>query len=164
MFRRSLLRHATRAARSSQPRPTASLLAARSFTSNAVRFDNPSKPDDPDDRHDRYSTAGQPGESEHEGRFSRTDNTIVVEYPSEEELPRERAIQGRGGLHFKRTLATFSLENRVALVTGGARGLGLIMSQALVQSGADVAIVDLNSEFSASTRDRADKMDRGGGQ
>ena len=31
------------------------------------------------------------------------------------------------------------------MVTGGARGLGLVMSQALVISGADVAIVDLNS-------------------
>jgi len=47
---------------------------------------------------------------------------------------------------FKRTLASFSLEDKVGLVTGGARGLGLVMSQALVVSGSDVAIVDLNSE------------------
>lgn len=146
MFRNSLLRRATRAAIRSQPRPTASFLATRTFKSNAVKFDDRPSSNESDDRHDRYSTAAEPGESEHEGRFSRTDNTIVVEYPKEEELPRERAIQGRGGLHFKRTLPTFSLENRVALVTGGARGLGLIMSQALVQSGADVAIVDLNSQ------------------
>lgn len=32
------------------------------------------------------------------------------------------------------------------MITGGARGLGLVMSQALVISGCDVAIVDLNSE------------------
>lgn len=50
-------------------------------------------------------------------------------------------------MHFKRTLATFSLEGRVGIVTGGARGLGLVMSQAMVISGADVAIVDLNSEW-----------------
>lgn len=71
-------------------------------------------------------------------------------------------VQGRGGFHFRRTLATFSLEGtqsripdrgvptndvsgRSGVVTGGARGLGLVMSQALVISGADVAIVDLNS-------------------
>jgi hypothetical protein len=43
------------------------------------------------------------------------------------------------------TLSTFSLQGRVAVVTGGAQGLGLVMSRALVFSGADVAIVDLNS-------------------
>ena len=46
----------------------------------------------------------------------------------------------------KRTLPSFSLEGKVAVVTGGARGLGLVMGQALVQSGADLAIVDLNSQ------------------
>jgi NAD(P)-dependent dehydrogenase (short-subunit alcohol dehydrogenase family) len=49
-------------------------------------------------------------------------------------------------MHFKRTLASFSLENRVSLVTGGARGLGLVMAQGLVASGSNLAIVDLNSE------------------
>lgn len=47
----------------------------------------------------------------------------------------------------KRTLPTFSLEGKVAVVTGGARGLGLAMGEALVSSGADLAIVDLNSEL-----------------
>jgi len=70
-----------------------------------------------------------------------------VEYPEEGDLPSSTPVQGRGGLHFKRTLASFSLEGRVGVVTGGARGLGLVMSQAMVISGADVAIVDLNSKF-----------------
>lgn len=60
-------------------------------------------------------------------------------------MPRQLPVQGRGSFHFKRTLSSFSLEGNVGLVTGGARGLGLVMSQALVVSGADVAIVDLNS-------------------
>lgn len=92
------------------------------------------------------ATLGQPG-FDHEGSQARTDNTIVVEYP-EEGHPRESPIQGRGGPHLKRTLAQFSLEGRVGVVTGGARGLGLVMAQSLVASGADVAIVDLNSESS----------------
>ena len=83
----------------------------------------------------------------HEGSFARTDNTVRVEYPEEHEFPRSQPVQGRGGMHFKRTLAGFSLEGKVGVVTGGARGLGLVMSQALVESGADVAIVDLNSAF-----------------
>lgn len=81
----------------------------------------------------------------HAGSFSRTDNTISVEYPGESLEPTSVPVQGRGGFHFKRTLASFSLEGRVGIVTGGARGLGLVMSQALVISGCDVAIVDLNS-------------------
>lgn len=88
-----------------------------------------------------------PGDGKHEGQFSRTDNQVSIEYPAEHELPASVPVQGRGSIHFKRTLASFSLEGRSGIVTGGARGLGLVMSQALVISGADVAIVDLNSEF-----------------
>ena len=51
----------------------------------------------------------------------------------------------------RRTLPTFSLEGRTAVVTGGARGLGLVMGQALINSGADLAIVDMNSVY---TRNR----------
>lgn len=80
------------------------------------------------------------------GSFARTDPSVEVEYPAEKDLPSSAPVQGRGGLHFKRTLASFSLEGRVGLVTGGARGLGLVMSQALVISGADIAIVDLNKD------------------
>ena len=86
-------------------------------------------------------------EEEHRGSFARTDSSVQVEYPEEGDLPSSAPLQGRGGRHFKRTLASFSLEGRVGVVTGGARGLGLVMSQAMVISGADVAIVDLNSLF-----------------
>ena len=85
-------------------------------------------------------------DTRHEGRFSRTDNTVSIEYPDEHDLPRSTPVQGRGAIHLKRTLASFSLEGRSCVVTGGARGLGLVMSQACVISGADVALVDLNSE------------------
>ena len=86
-------------------------------------------------------------DTDHEGTFARTSKTVQVEYPEEHELPKDTALQGRGGMHFRRTLPSFSLEGRVGVITGGARGLGLVMSQALVESGANVAIVDLNREF-----------------
>lgn len=82
---------------------------------------------------------------DHHGSFSRTDNTVQITHPEEDDHPPSEPVQGRGGLHFKRTLASFSLEGRTAVITGGARGLGLVMSQACMNSGADVAIVDLNS-------------------
>jgi D-arabinose 1-dehydrogenase-like Zn-dependent alcohol dehydrogenase len=100
-----------------------------------------------ENNHDAASTAGEPGESgSHEGEYARTDKSVRVEYPEEEGLPPSRPVQGRGGFHFKRTLASFSLEGRVGVVTGGARGLGLVMAQALVSSGADVALVDMNRD------------------
>ena len=97
-----------------------------------------------DSKHDEMSTAGKQGAFEEEGQFSRTDQTIRVEYPGESSLPSSRPVQGRGGSHFKKTLASFSLEDKVGVVTGGARGLGLVMSQAQIASGADLALVDLN--------------------
>nr|POF22309.1 d-arabinitol 2-dehydrogenase [ribulose-forming] [Quercus suber] len=118
-------------------------VAARTFT-RASALKEKSNDGSDEDRHAEYSTAGKPGAFEHEGQFSRTDNRITIEHPPEEEYPFAKPVQGRGGFHFKRTLASFSLEGRVGVVTGGARGLGLVMSQALVISGADVAIVDLN--------------------
>jgi hypothetical protein len=140
MFKSTILRQASRASTTAIRQSTTPFItrtATRGLrTTQSVR----DKKDDKTDV-DEYSTAGQ------EGQFSRTDNTIRVEYPEEADLPSSTPVQGRGGFHFRRTLATFSLEGRTGVVTGGARGLGLVMSQALVISGADVAIVDLNSQF-----------------
>ncbi|KAK3722977.1 hypothetical protein LTR37_002123 [Vermiconidia calcicola] len=145
MFKHNLLRQVSRASATGLRPPTvaaATRCATRPF-SNAIGLR-----DKNDDEHqfDQYSTSGEQGADIHEGQYSRTDKRIRVEYPEEEGLPRQKPVQGRGGYHFKRTLASFSLEDRVGVVTGGARGLGLVMSQALVISGADVAIVDMNKE------------------
>jgi NAD(P)-dependent dehydrogenase (short-subunit alcohol dehydrogenase family) len=43
-------------------------------------------------------------------------------------------------------LPEFALQGRVAVVTGGARGLGLEMARALAQAGAEAAVVDLLGE------------------
>lgn len=144
MFKVQLARQVTRAARVQAPR--AALRPAvspfRPFTSSVSRFDKTSGED-----HDAASSSAAAGESgDHEGQFARTREDIVVEYPEEKDLPPSQPVQGRGGFHFKRTLATFSMEGKTAIVTGGARGLGLVMAQALVTSGADVAIVDMNKE------------------
>lgn len=86
-------------------------------------------------------------EPDHAGSFARTDDSITVEYPKENELPPSEPVSGAGraGMHVYPTLATFSLEGNVGVVTGGARGLGLVMGQGMVVSGADLAIVDMNS-------------------
>ncbi len=101
-----------------------------------------------DKRTPRYAERALDNEEAHHGAFSRTDNTVQIEHPDEEDHPPSKPVPGRGGMHFKRTLSSFSLDNRVAVVTGGARGLGLVMSQACLLSGADIALVDLNSTSS----------------
>ncbi|CAK4034770.1 D-arabinitol 2-dehydrogenase [ribulose-forming] [Lecanosticta acicola] len=142
MMKTSLIRQLSAASTTAVRPPTAAAItrtAQRSFrTSLQLREE--------DDKHREMTTAGKPGAYQHEGQFSRTDNQIKIQHPEEEEYPSSRPVQGRGGHHFRRTLASFSLQSRVGVVTGGARGLGLVMSQALVISGCDVAIVDLNKE------------------
>lgn len=148
MFRSQVFRQVARAARAQAPRPAfrpaqPAVSSLRHFTSSPSRFDK----DPNNDEVDAATTSGEPGESgDHEGQYARTRDDIVVEYPEEKDLPPSNPVVGRGGEHFKRTLASFSMEGKVAVVTGGARGLGLVMAQALVTSGADVAIVDMNKE------------------
>ncbi|OAR02554.1 hypothetical protein LLEC1_05745 [Akanthomyces lecanii] len=81
------------------------------------------------------------------GSHSQTDSDIEIPFPPEDELPSE-PVRRAGGQYVKPTLQTFSLDKNVGLVTGGARGLGLVIAQGMVYSGADVALVDMNSESS----------------
>lgn len=87
-----------------------------------------------------------PGRDGKPGSYSRTDSDVVVEYPEEHELPSSKPVHGTGGQYVKPTLASFSLNGNVGLVTGGARGLGLVIGQGMVYSGSDLALVDMNSE------------------
>lgn len=80
------------------------------------------------------------------GSHSQTDSDIEILFPPEEELPSE-PVKRAGGQYVKPTLQTFSLDNKVGLITGGARGLGLVIAQGMVYSGADVALVDMNSTY-----------------
>jgi D-arabinitol 2-dehydrogenase len=95
--------------------------------------------------HDDATTGHPPKASgQHEGKSARTDPSKRFHY-SEPET--SEPVRGHGGRHFKPTLASFSLEGKVAVVTGGARGLGLVMAQGLMTGGAEIALVDLNSTF-----------------
>ena len=57
----------------------------------------------------------------------------------------------------------FSLENRVAVVTGGASGLGAAMAAGLAQAGAAIAVVDVDDERAAAIcASIAERRRRGG--
>ncbi|KAI9812786.1 MAG: hypothetical protein M1827_004543 [Pycnora praestabilis] len=147
MFRTHLLSQGIRALSAPVARSSSSAICSR-FSAPALRTLSTTSRFFKDDRRETTTAGIAEGEArgEHEGSFARTDHSVRVEYPEEEHLPSSVPVQGRGGLHFKRTLASFSLEGNVGVVTGGARGLGLVMSQALVISGADVALVDMNRD------------------
>ncbi|CAK7241204.1 MAG: hypothetical protein STHCBS139747_002663 [Sporothrix thermara] len=53
---------------------------------------------------------------------------------------------------------TFSLAGKLVLLTGAARGLGLVMGQAIVSSGADLAMVDLNTVAEEDAAQQAQLM------
>ena len=153
MFKQGALGLARRTYNRSKPitSSTPTLQSTLSRTSRSICYTPRLHDKAADDKYHRASTAAELGAGgQHEGSASRTDNQISFEYPDEEKFPRSQVVQGRGGFHMKRTLPSFSLEGKVAVVTGGARGLGLVMGQALMQSGADLAIVDLNSQSAPS--------------
>lgn len=94
------------------------------------------------------------------GSHSRTDAEVEIEYPAEHDLPSSKPVHGTGGQYVKPTLASFSLDGNVGVVTGGARGLGLVIGQGMVYSGSDLALVDMNSKLSACSGARTKNLAR----
>lgn len=79
------------------------------------------------------------------GKFATTDESITNHYPGHGFKLRADKPDHHGGRHYNRTLSSFSLEGKVCVVTGAARGLGYTMTQAFIESGAEVAIIDLDA-------------------
>ncbi|MGH8750210.1 MAG: SDR family NAD(P)-dependent oxidoreductase, partial [Burkholderiales bacterium] len=50
-------------------------------------------------------------------------------------------------------LERFNLDGKIALVTGGSRGLGFEMAQALSEAGAKVALLARREEYFAQARE-----------
>lgn len=55
----------------------------------------------------------------------------------------------------------FSLKNKTALITGGASGIGLAISQTFAQAGASIHILEINGELAQQV---ADEINANGGQ
>jgi D-arabinitol 2-dehydrogenase len=108
-------------------------------------------------KHDSSSNADPTAASgSHEGQFARTSPNVRFDYPPQSAKVESTPVRGHGGKHFKPTLASFSLEGKTAVVTGGARGLGLVMAQGLMTSGADIALVDLNGMYARGSQEIQD--------
>jgi len=58
-------------------------------------------------------------------------------------------------------LDLFRLDDRVAVVTGGSKGIGMFYSQALAEAGANVVVADIDSQSVAETSERLSKEHEG---
>ncbi|KAK0525376.1 hypothetical protein OC842_005520 [Tilletia horrida] len=77
----------------------------------------------------------------------------VIPYPEDHERdPTDvghSTTGGKVGPHSKRTLASLSMDGKVCVVTGAARGLGNLIARTFVESGSStVAVLDLNAKES----------------
>ena len=88
-----------------------------------------------------------PRQDDKPGSYARISPDIEHQHPEEHELPSSEPVTGIDGQYVKPTLAGFSLDGNVGVVTGGARGLGLVIGQGMVFSGSDLALVDMNSKL-----------------
>ncbi|PWZ02943.1 NAD(P)-binding protein [Testicularia cyperi] len=134
---RSSLTSRTIVARSTLPPTTAPLSSLRAFSSSIRTLQ----------REDDAKKAQL-----NQAPFARTDDDVVVPYPKDSSRhPRDdvghNTTGGRVGRHTQRTLASFSMEGKVCVITGAARGIGNLIARTFVESGANhIAILDLNEE------------------
>jgi len=146
MFKSQALRQTLRSTtRALQNTPRSSPVRSK-FAHNARTLTNSRSLLYPSEEELEKATTGAPAgaSGDHEGSLARTDDSVSFKHPEEKDQPSSKPVRGRGGEHALPTLATFSLQGKTCVITGGARGLGLVMAQAMVISGADVAIVDMN--------------------
>ncbi|EAL22045.1 hypothetical protein CNBC1830 [Cryptococcus deneoformans B-3501A] len=109
----------------------------RAFTRSALVSNN--KKDDGYEEH----------RVEIEPKIAAVDESFTFEHPEKwvDKHPGHDMQRGDFGRHTKRTLASFSMDGKVCLVTGAARGLGNMMARTFVESGANaIVLVDLKKE------------------
>ncbi|RXK42607.1 d-arabinitol 2-dehydrogenase [Tremella mesenterica] len=87
----------------------------------------------------------------HEPKHASVDESLVFEDPEPNAYAKAdpgHDVIGEGhGRHTKRTLGSLSMEGKVCVVTGAARGLGNMMARTFVESGADaIVLIDLRKE------------------
>ncbi|ODN84126.1 hypothetical protein L202_00136 [Cryptococcus amylolentus CBS 6039] len=135
----SFCRSSLNLARTAAPRRTAFAATAtplRAFSRSALVMNK--KPGD--DGYEEHREQVEP-------RIAHVDESFTFEHPDQfvDKHPGHDMQQGDYGRHTKRTLASFSMEGKVCLVTGAARGLGNMMARTFVESGANaIVLVDIN--------------------
>ncbi|EPQ31965.1 uncharacterized protein PFL1_00164 [Pseudozyma flocculosa PF-1] len=94
--------------------------------------------------------------------FARTVDEVTIPYPDDSTRHPSKDVGhsttgGKVGRHTQRTLASFSMEGKVCVVTGAARGLGNLIARTFVESGANhVAVLDLKPDECKQAADDID--------
>ncbi|WRT65889.1 uncharacterized protein IL334_002840 [Kwoniella shivajii] len=107
-------------------------------------YSTPTSPLGKDEKNDAY----EKHRVEVEPNMASIDESITFTHPKKwDKHPGHDMQSGDFGRHTKRTLASFSMDGKVCLVTGAARGLGNMMARTFVESGANaIVLVDLKKE------------------
>ncbi|GFZ43267.1 D-arabinitol 2-dehydrogenase [ribulose-forming] [Saitozyma sp. JCM 24511] len=153
-LRTTTLRSLRSTTTSFSPRLFASHRAIKPFAMsnlNVREYTTPSKPVSKDDENGQYHPELEKHRVEVEPKLAVMDETVRFEDPTSwKDNDPGHDVQGPGhGRHTKRTLASFSMEGKVCVVTGAARGLGNMMARTFVESGASaIVLIDLKQEDS----------------
>lgn len=139
------------ALRASRPLTT-SLTAPTASRAGAIAFRrglNESSPVKKDDDNGQYSPGYEKHVQQVDPKFAGVDESVTFKHPTA--WPKNEVghdVQGPGhGKHTKRTLASLSMDGKVCVVTGAARGLGNMMARTFVESGASaIVLIDLRKE------------------
>ncbi|KAG0658943.1 hypothetical protein C6P46_005563 [Rhodotorula mucilaginosa] len=132
--------------------------AGRSFATQAVRFAPrvaaAAAPTSSPLSRRKVSSSSTAAADNKEAPFAAVREDIQIPYPDETEYkPGELGHSTDGpdvdvGRHTRRTLASFSMTDKVCVVTGAGRGLGNLMARTFAESGSNaIAILDLDENL-----------------
>ncbi|BGP56924.1 hypothetical protein JCM8202_000879 [Rhodotorula sphaerocarpa] len=149
----------------SATRSLAQALPRRTFATQAARLaprvpSTPAAPPASLARRKVSSSSSNAAPGDENGPWAAVREDIKIPYPEESDfVPGDLGHSTAGpdvdvGRHTRRTLASFSMTDKVCVVTGAGRGLGNLMARTFAESGSNaVAILDLDEKLAKDAAD-----------
>jgi len=129
--------------RPSGPQPLTPLVATKAFSTSIARLEPPR------DELQTRNISSSAAQAEESNPSHASISDIKQEFPDLHDRPKgdygHSTTGGGVGKHTKRTLGSLSMDGKVCVVTGAARGLGNLFARTFVESGSNaIAILDLS--------------------